>query len=147
MSNDNVVQITYLSGVAKWCKHKIPHKDYNCYTVDVYLDDKSWDKFNGTGSQLKVREDDEGGKFVTFKRVHSKLVKDTVRIYGPPAVVDPEGNDISEQNIGNGSEVTIKIRTYDTQKGKGTEWEKLRVDTLVPYESNIEVDTDIEEPF
>lgn len=148
---DKVVKEIYLSGTAKWCKHKKPDEKYGNYTMDLFMDDKSWAKFNDSGAQLKVRTSDDEetpGNFVTFKRAHSKQFNDELRIFGPPSVIDVDGNDISKDNVGNGSEVTIKVRVYDTRMGKGTDWESMRVETLVPYEGTvIEVDTDISEPF
>lgn len=135
----------YLSGTCKYLKYLEVDK-YEHYTVNLYMDDKSWDKFNESGSQLKIRED-EDGKFVTFKR---KAYRDTDegRIdMGRPVYYDSDGNVVEDESlVGNGSKITIMVRVYPTSMGVGTDWIKFRVDELVEY-GKVTVDEDIDVPF
>ncbi|WP_205105296.1 hypothetical protein, partial [Sutterella massiliensis] len=53
-------------------------------------------------------------------------------------------------SLGNGSEVTVDIAVYDTQKGKGHRVEKITVHNLVEYirdEKLPEVREDVTAPF
>ena len=129
----------YLSGICKWAKVLPDNGDakFERWTIDLFMDDKSWGKFDDSGLQLKVREDDEGDKFVKFAR----------------RFTDWEGNKVdapeihgADGEIGNGSEVTIKVEVFDTKNGKGHRLLAVRVDELQEYESR-QVDEDIDVPF
>lgn len=137
-------QVIYLTGKAKWCKHTKPDPKYNNYSVDLYMDEKSFVKFAESGAQLTIRDGEEG-RYVTIKRPHTKLIKGKAETMGPPETLD-NNNDPFKGNIGNGSDVTIKLSVYDTAKGKGTRWDAIRVDNLVEY-AGTKVDTDINMPF
>ena len=128
----------YLSGSCKWAKVLPDNGDdkFERWTIDLYMDDKSWKKFNDSQLTLKVREDDDG-EFVKFAR----------------RFTDWEGNKVdapeihgAEGEIGNGSDVTIKVEVFDTKNGKGHRLLAVRVDNLVEYDSR-EVDEDIDVPF
>lgn len=131
-------RIYYFSGKAKWAKVYDFHIDpeYGHRSIDVYLDDKSLDLFKNSGSQLKLREDDEG-KYVSFRRDHMKVIKGEEVVFGPPTVLDSEGTPMTAL-IGNGSDVVVKVTMYDyNYKGKagvGTRLDGVRVDNLVEYE-------------
>lgn len=148
-------KILYFAGEANWCKHRTPDEKYGRYTIDLYMDDKSWDKFERSGIQLKPmtnnNEKDElfnGQKYVKFKRDHSRVKMGSKEVveYGPPKVFDEDGADVSDVAVGNGSKVTIKVRTYPTSMGIGCQWDSMRVEELVKYEE-YEVDDEIDNPF
>lgn len=129
---------TYLfSGEANYPKLVKPDTKYNkegIYSIDLFMDDDSWKKFELSEAQLKIKERD-GRKFVTFKRPARKLIKGDIVEMGPPPVFnqDNEPFDLAN-NIGNGSKVTVKVNVYDTMKGKGHTLEAVRVDDLIVYE-------------
>ncbi len=137
--------VWYFSGTAKWCKVEKPDPKFGNFEVNLYMDNPSWDRYAQSEMQNKVRED-EDGKFVTFRRPAQKLVKDELKKFGPPELLDEDGNEY-EGLIGNGSEVTVKVSVYDTVKGKGSRLEAVRIDKLVPYEG-VEVHSEgIDAPF
>lgn len=80
---------------------------------------------------------DDDGKYVTFSRPISKIIKDETKEQGPPWVLwEVEGEEVDfddPRRIGNGSVVTCKISVYDTRMGKGHTLEAVRVDDLVEY--------------
>lgn len=121
----------YLSGKTKWAKVRKPDEKYNNFQVPLYMDTKSWDLFKTMGLGLKTREDDDG-KFVTFKRPMTKIIKQELVTLGPPKVLDNQNHEF-EGLIGNGSEVTLKVAVYDTIKGPGHTLEVVRVEKLVEY--------------
>ena len=138
----------YLSGMAKWAKVYPENRDerFDRWTLDLFLDDKSWGKLADSGLQLKEREE-EDGRYVKISRSCTRKDKDGAEVaVDPPSVLNAEGEAITDL-IGNGSEVTCKVQIYDTRMGKGHRLEAVRVDNLIEYEGGVEVDEDIDTPF
>lgn len=128
----------YFSGEVMYPKLVTPDTKFNeqgIYCLDLFMDNDSWEKFEKSGAQLKVRDRD-GRKFITFKRPAKKLIKGDVVDLGPPDVLNNDNSpfDMSKSLVGNGSKVTVKVNIYDTMKGKGHTLEAVRVDYLVAYE-------------
>lgn len=127
-------KIFYFSGPCKWAKVYQPD-DYGGdlrYKVNLYLNKADLRTLADSGSKVKVKEDDDG-KYVTFSRKQSQEINGEVKELGPPLVIDAEKNPFDAE-IGNGSEVTVKVAIYDTRMGKGTRMEGIRVDKHVPYD-------------
>ena len=127
------------------------------WQINFYpFDEAEWTKFKETGLELKVREDGEGGKFVTFRRQTQKLIKDNIVLFSPPEITgavtvlyqDAAGNSIRSYNkgdnvkvnivgeqvpIGNDSVALVNISVYETIKGKGHRLENIKVLDLVEY--------------
>lgn len=123
-----------LSGIAKWAKvHQPDTKFGKKYTIDLYLDNASWDVFKKSGSRLTVRQDEEGS-FIKLSRNHDGTAKGEPVEYGPPAVFENDGKTKTSVNIGNGSEVTCRVEVYDSKYGKGTRLSAVKIDKLVEYE-------------
>lgn len=120
------------SGPCRWAKVYTPDEKYGPkYSIEVKLDDANLKKYREAGCQGNPSKDGEG--YYTFRRVKTMLTrKGEVKEFGPPAVFDAEGNP-STVSIGNGSEVTVKVETYPTDKGVGTRLKAVRVDKLVKY--------------
>lgn len=129
----------YLSGKAKWAKVYKPDEKYRNWTINLYLDDDSLKKYKASGMSMAFKEDDDGS-FVTFRRPEAKLIKNEMVKFTPPKVVNKDGEPISD-NIGNGSDVTIKVIVYDTVKGPGHRLEAVRIDKLVEYAGKKEAST------
>lgn len=105
--------------------------DYGNYTIHLeFADDNELDKFNKSGIQLKLLAD---GKSVYFKRKKHKIFKDELVDMGPPIIIDSSKNEL-KQLIGKGSEVVVKVRAYDTVKGKGHTLDTIMVTNLVKVE-------------
>jgi len=137
-------QYVYFKGKAKWAKVFRPDQMYDYYGMDFYPDDP--DAFQESGIQLKPNKDNEDGRtFFKVKRRPTALIKGELVNFGPPVVFD-KTNMTTTQAIGNGSEVTVKIALYDSQKGKGHRLESVRVENLVEYEGNAELDVGGEVP-
>lgn len=133
MAND----IYYFRGIAEWAKVHKPDDKFQVYTIDVYLDRPSQKIFKDSKLQLELRDGkDDKGVFVKFRRPVQKKIKNELVSMGPPTVLikgaDDEYTPLTDP-IGNGSEVTVKVRVFDTMKGKGHELEVVAVESLVEY--------------
>jgi hypothetical protein len=110
----------YLHGVCKWAKVFEPDNKYNTYSIQVCLDDESQKEFDA--SKIRVRpqlDENDGREYYRFRRDEQ---------FGPPIVVDDSGKPFTEK-IGNGSEVTVRVESYDTKTmGKGHRLMAVRVD-------------------
>jgi hypothetical protein len=111
-----------LNGKMNWL-YSLFQKDeeYNKYSVDFYPTEESWKTYKEIGLGLNIRENkDTGEEYVRLSRKHDQLIKNTVVVFGPPKVVDAEGEIIPEiGTIGNGSKGMVKIEVYPSAKGKG----------------------------
>ncbi len=122
-------------GKAMWAKVHTPDPEYQTYTVDAYLDDKSFNLLKTTGIELKIREGQLGNetrKFVKFRRPVSKVIKNQLVEFGPVPVEDEKGQKITDL-VGNGSDCVFFVSIYDTRKGSGHRLDKLIVKNLVEY--------------
>jgi hypothetical protein len=137
------------TGKCKWAKLAEPDdfKGQKKYKINLYLDKAGLRQLNESEARLQVRTDDDG-KYVTFSRAETKLIKEETKEQGPPwvlQVVDGEEVDFDDpRRIGNGSTVTVKIAVYDTRMGKGHTLEAVRVDELVEYNPEQNTNNDSE---
>jgi len=93
-------------------------------------------KIKDTGLKLKIREDD-GGKFVIFKRPETKQFKTDLVTFEAPKVINPDGSEFDAEaqgQIGNGTKATVKVEIFDAGQRKGHRLEMVRIDELVKYE-------------
>lgn len=127
----------YVSGIARWHKHKRTDK-YGNYTVDLVTDKEARKLVKDAGLRLKPTEDDDGNLILKFRKRPRSFDS------APPVVVDAAGQPF-EGDIGNGSEVTLKIEVYEFKGGidadgnrydggVGHRWQGTRVDNLVVFE-------------
>jgi hypothetical protein len=133
----------YVSGKAKWvCAHK-PNQ-YGDYKMDLYPDEQSLSKimkWKEEGLKNVIRKDDDGA-VIAFKRASSKLIRGKVVGFGPPEIIDAEGKPTPHVQVGNGSDVTVRINIYrfngptGSKPGIATRWDALRIDNLVPYNAS-----------
>ncbi len=131
MANDTF----YFRGIANWAKVHKPDNKFNVYTLDLHLDASSKSLFKDSGLQLELRPDEKNGEYIKLRRPVSKKIKGELVDMGPPTVLIKRGEDFEpfSDNIGNGSLVLVKVRVYDTQRGKGHELDTVAVETLVPF--------------
>lgn len=125
----------YFSGTANWAKVYEPVEAYDKtkpkeFTIQVELDEKSYDLFRQSGSQLRPKKGTE--REFTFRCPSTALIKGEVAHFAPK-VVDKNNEDFNEK-IGNGSKVDIKVEVYDTRMGKGTRLSGVRVVEYIPYD-------------
>lgn len=143
-------KIFYLQGETKWANTLInPDRKFKRYTVDLYLDEKNLQVFKESGAQNEIRTDKiDGRTFIKVARPTMKLVKDKIREYGPPDLINKDGKPWGDKPIGDGSVVTVKLEVYDTVKGPGCRLEAVRVDKHVEGRAPVEVDeSNVDSPF
>ncbi len=137
----------YFNGIAEWAKVQ-PHqrdKKYDRYAINVVMDEETMKRFRASGAQIMIRQnnDEDKTEYGQFHRPHSNLIKGEVVTFGPPQVFlagdEPEDDDDQDYKrfdgeIGNGSEITVKIVVYDTVKGPGHRLQAIRINNLVVYD-------------
>ncbi|MBD3260584.1 MAG: hypothetical protein GF334_02730 [Candidatus Altiarchaeales archaeon] len=119
----------YFKGIARYNRLRQPD-DYGNYVIQVEMDEESADKYRNSGIQVAI--DDENK--VYFRRPDTKTINKELVELGPPMVIDTEGTKLDDL-IGQGSEVVVKVRSYDTRKGVGHTLDAIQVRNLVPVES------------
>jgi len=138
-------EVFYFKGKCNWAKVQAPDKEYDYFGMDFYPDDVK--AFEATGTQLKPNKDDNGETFFKVKRRPTAMIKGELVEFGGPVVLNKD-NEKTDELIGNGSEVTIKVSIYDGAKGKGTRLESVRIENLVAYEGGAKVVGELpEHPF
>lgn len=120
----------YFTGVARQLFLTRPDQFGN-YTVGLELDEPSKAELAASGCTLRPRSW-EGFTFVTFRRPNQKLIKNQVVQFGPPGLIDANGQPVTKM-VGKGSKLTVKVVVYDSMKGKGHRLDTVRVDELVEY--------------
>lgn len=142
MSTKNIV----LQGKAKWCKVYKPDEKYKKYSIELYPDATSWKTLEASGYKPKVKEDEDGQKFITLRRA-ADAVDYNKQPLGPPTVVSADGSPTTDL-IGNGSSVRVKLQVYSYDngfgKGVGSRLDGVQVLDLVKY---VKPETPPEETF
>ena len=129
----------YLTGFLMWAKVHHPDPEYKNYTVDFYPEDIDETRaiLTEQGSQLKEKEGQSeeapGPYFYKFRRAEEQLIKDQVVKWGPPLVVQADGETPEKRLLGNGTKATVKLEFFDTKNGRGHRLLAVRVDELVEY--------------
>lgn len=126
----------YLQGKAKWASFARPDK-FGAWSLQLYMTPESIEKFKAMGLKTELKKD-EDGYYARFKCDTEKEIKGKKIAFPRPLVVDSNGIP-TEQHIGNGSDVTIKLDHYSYRSPKGdTGWAArlsgVRIDNLVVYE-------------
>lgn len=140
----------YLKGKCSWAQLLNPDYKFNAdgvWSIRLYPDAESLAeiqklKEGGTGNAgiLNHLKRDEDGDYMVFKRKAVKKGKGVNRPQTPPAVVDGEGLPLPNVRVGDGSDVTLKVRvyTYPTPtgtRGTATELTAVMVHNLVPFDN------------
>lgn len=119
----------YFKGIAHAAYTKKPN-DYGAYTVCLeFSDPEELKKYKKSGIQVEISPENK----VWFRRPAQKLMKNELVTLGPPRVVNEAGEDITDL-VGSGSEVILKVRSYDTIKGVGHTLDAIQVLKLVKVE-------------
>ncbi len=136
-----------IKGKCKWAKVWKPDNKYAKFSIDICPDAESKEVIKSLGIKNGFKADPSGDEYITFRRDPSHTIfRGEERVpAGKPDVlgVDPD------TDIGNGSDVTIRIAVYSYDnkfgKGVGTRLEKVKVDNLVKFDRGSE--TSLDSPF
>ena len=133
----------YVKGKAMWANITTPNTRFepHKYGLTVLTDQDTASKLEGLGlNQVRSRtgESKYDEPAFTFSK---RATKNDGGANVAPKLVDGEGNSM-DVSVGNGSEVTVKIKPYANAYGSFAELMAVKVDTLVEY---AEQDSDHEE--
>ena len=131
-------ETTTLTGKVMYPKVLKPQPNFNKeleYSIEVEVDEEKFKelKTQGLSRNAKLREHPNGMKAVKFtqRAVSSSGVPITI------PVVDKDGNKL-ESLIGNGSTCTVKLTRFESkQYGPTLKLTAVRVDDLIPYDSEL----------
>lgn len=138
-------ETVYLTGKAYWAKLIEPDAKYKNWTLDLYPDEESLELYKQTGMTQELRENDKGEIYIKFRRPTSRVIKEDLVKFDPPAVwLDKKPY---TGLIGNESEVTIKVSYYDTFKGVGHRLDAVRINKLVEFDPDAPMKKEPELPF
>lgn len=148
----------YLSGKGFWLHRLFEIDEYEgkeFWSMRLYPDPKSMKAYKEADLKHPIKEDEEG-QYITFKRNLKKPWKVKSKEnpeFDPPEVTDTAGAnwDNDDKLLGNGTELTIKLDTYATRKGRFARLDAVRIDKWVEYVNpkdytNIPPDEDKEVP-
>lgn len=137
-THNMTTKVHYFRGKAKWAQlglgpkpEENADKEYEAWKMNLYFDEDSMAEFRDSGIRLTIKEDDDG-RYVTFRRPFSKKIGDELVKFEAPAVKTKEGEPFTNY-LGNGSDVIIKVLSFDTRKGKGHRLEAVQVLEVVEY--------------
>lgn len=135
-------EIIYIQGKVSWFRPKVPNK-WNKWSVQIHPNDKGLDlirELQGQGVKNVLKKDDDG-YYTSFSRpVTKETSTGKILSFKPVEVFDMDGNPY-DGNVGNGSDVTLKLEVYQHAtpgggKAKAVRWLSARIDNLIPFESN-----------
>jgi hypothetical protein len=133
----------YVKGKAMWANITSPNTRFqpHKYGLTVLTDPDTASKLEGLGLN-QVRDRAGQAKYdepaFTFSK---RATKNDGEANPAPKLVNIDGESI-DVSVGNGSEVTVKIKPYRNDFGQFAELMAVKVETLVEY---TEMDTDNEE--
>ena len=131
----------YVKGKAMWANITSPNTRFqpHKYGLTVLTDQDTADKLESLGlSQVRARTGElkyEEPAFTFSRRVE----RNDGTSNDAPKLVDSDGNPL-DSLVGNGSEVTVKIKPYKNNYGSFAELIAVKVDNLVEYS---EADSDL----
>jgi hypothetical protein len=133
----------YVKGKAMWANITSPNTRFqpHKYGLTVLTDPDTASKLEGLGLN-QVRDRAGQAKYDEPAFTFSKRAANNDGVANSaPKLVDKDGNPM-DVSVGNGSEVTVKIKPYRNDFGQFAELMAVKVETLVEY---TEMDTDNEE--
>lgn len=143
MASNKKSYYEYLQGKANWVRALVPDPKFKKWTMDLYPNDASLDKFRKLQDQgvlTRLRKDENNGYFFKLSRPQEKMMRGERVLFTAPQLMDHEGKLLDQTTrIGNGSDVTAKIQVYyyptpTGGQGIAIRWEGLKIDNLVPVE-------------
>jgi hypothetical protein len=132
----------YIEGKAMWANVSTPNTKFGDpkYQITVLTDQETADRLESVGL-VQVKDRAGQPKYEEPAFSFSRKVEVAGRVNAAPLLVDGDGNKL-DVAVGNGSEVTVKIKPYRNDFGQFAELMAVKVETLVEY---TEMDTDNEE--
>lgn len=134
----------FLKGKIKWANSLfVPDTMYEPkWQAKLYPDEDSVDiirELQSLGLMNKIAKDDDGW-YTSVSRPTQKMFKGVLKPLTPPVIEDNEGNPITSNIIGNGSDVICKMEVYKYKAQGGNRWKvayrlaSVRVVNLIKFE-------------
>lgn len=139
MAKFSKTEYVYIQGKVSWFRPKVPNK-WNKWSVQIHPDAKGLElirDLQAQGIKNQLKKDDDG-YYSTFSRpVTKETAGGRILSFTPVEVFDKDGNPF-DGNVGNGSDVTLKLEVYNHNvPGGGTakaiRWQSARIDNLIPF--------------
>lgn len=128
-----------LRGKAKWVQVERPDLKSGKYSLVLYPDDESLtiikDLKENPPAILNHLKKDEDGYNMRFSCDPQKLIAGKMQLFRV-SVVDAKNVPITGVQVGNGSDVTIKLEYYEWKRnggGAAVRLKSVRVDNLIPF--------------
>jgi len=132
-------KFVYLQGKCRWAKYKSLNK-YGTWSVDFFPNEEARKVLNELKETepgiLNAWKPSDDGEFMSFNRQPQRLIQGKLVGQAPPLVVDKSGVPLDgDTQVGNDSDITLKLEVYTYRNGKGraARWVSMQVDNLVPY--------------
>lgn len=142
MANYSKTENIYIQGKVSWFRPKVPNK-WNKWSTQIHPNEKGLEiirELQAQGVKNQLKKDDDG-YYTSFSRpVTKETSTGKILSFTPVEVFDKDGNKY-DGNVGNGSDVTLKLEVYPHAtpgggKAKAVRWVSARIDNLVPFESS-----------
>ncbi len=145
MANYNKSEIHYLQGKVAWFRPKVPNK-WNKWSVQIHPNADGLElirDLQSKGLKNQLKKDDDGYFLNVSRPVTKETATGKILSFEPVKVFSADGSPF-DGNVGNGSDVTIKIEVYEHNtpgggKAKAMRWVSARIDNLVPFNSETDL--------
>tara|TARA_R110000765_G_scaffold216623_2_gene321229 strand:- start:305 stop:754 length:450 start_codon:yes stop_codon:yes gene_type:complete len=142
--------MTIISGKAYWAAITSPNTTFEPkWQIDITLDAAAKAKVEADGLTIRNKGDDRGD-FVSLKR---NVTRASGQENQQPTLKDRSNRTMDNVMIGNGSDVNVKYRPYDTnwkgKAGKNADLQEIQVVNLISYGDSEDFDVldEAEESF
>lgn len=139
MANFNKSQNYFIQGKAAWFRPKIPNK-WNKWSTQLHPNGEGLElirDLQAQGLKNQLKKDDDGYFLNISRPVTKETATGKILSFVPVEVFSADGTPF-DGNVGNGSDVTIKVEVYEHAtpgggKAKAMRWVSARIDNLVPF--------------
>lgn len=141
MANFSKAENIFIQGKVSWFRPKVPNK-WNKWSVQIHPDDKSLElirELQAKGVKNQLKKDDDGYFLAISRPVTKETAAGRILSFKPVEVFDADGKPY-DGNVGNGSDATLKVEVYEHGtpgggKAKAMRWVSARIDNLIPFET------------
>jgi hypothetical protein len=129
----------YIQGKVSWFRPKVANK-WNKWSVQIHPNADGLElirDLQAQGLKNQLKKDEDGYYLNVSRPVTKETSTGKILTFTPVEVFDADGSPF-EGNVGNGSDVTIKVEVYEHGtpgggKAKAMRWVSARIDNLIPF--------------
>ena len=112
----SVTKNVNLAGRARFSTLRVPDEKYGFYGVNLFLTDKSWEKFREMEAALKVRQDKKTGEnYIVLRRAGDATDQDG-KALGPVPIYDKDRKSV--EDVFNDARIVCNVDFYTTKVGR-----------------------------